>query len=83
MRVSLVQFEKDSNILNEVAGLWGYLRPDQFLDHLTVITRELKGTCLWVEGVAAPSDQDPLNHIALPLSPHWLCSTAAAPARST
>ena len=37
----LVQFEEDFNSRSEMwwgGGVIGYLRPDQFLDHLTVIT---------------------------------------------
>ena len=37
----LVQFEEDFNSRNEMwfgPVRWGDLRPDQFLDHLTVIT---------------------------------------------
>ena len=55
--VSLVQFENDFNfytkISDRVGGCvkGGYLRPDQFLDHLTMITKERVTDITLVGGV--------------------------------
>ena len=64
---SLVQFEEDFNSRTKKWIRWGYIRPDQFLDHLTVIKTEwieqldnywqfrflLWGDLLWEAGAAA------------------------------